>query len=168
MKIIHVFDLDDTLVHTTAKMWVCSGDYEFALSNEEFNDYELKPEEHYDYKEFNDAEILCNEQVTSWFMYMKKIFRSGGDVCILSAREDPNMIKSLLDKHKLQDFPIDMIFCIGDPDKNYKIEDEKAKIIKKLQEQGYTHFWVYDDNEKNLNTISLLSNDKMKIFTIKI
>ena len=49
---LHVFDIDDTLFHTTAKIHVKNreGKTVRTLSNSEFNDHKLPAHHHYDFK----------------------------------------------------------------------------------------------------------------------
>ena len=56
---ILLFDVDDTLVHTSARIWIKRPDgTEFSISNAEFNTYKFQPGEEADYREFNDPAIL--------------------------------------------------------------------------------------------------------------
>ena len=56
-KSLHVFDIDDTLLHTTAKIHVKDKDNKHvqSLSNQEFNDHKLKHDHHYDFSEFKSS-----------------------------------------------------------------------------------------------------------------
>ena len=50
---IMLFDLDDTLIHTTAEILLFKdGKFVRKISNTEFNDYVLKPGESFDFAEF--------------------------------------------------------------------------------------------------------------------
>ncbi len=56
-KGLHVFDVDDTLFHTTAKIRVMKGKKQVAaLSNSEYNTHTLPKGHTYDYSEFRSAE----------------------------------------------------------------------------------------------------------------
>ena len=56
-KDLVIFDIDDTLLHTTAKIRVIKdGRPVRELTNQEFNNYKLQPGEEFDFGEFRDAE----------------------------------------------------------------------------------------------------------------
>jgi FMN phosphatase YigB (HAD superfamily) len=56
-RILTIFDIDDTLFHTTAKIKVVKdGEVVRTLTNQEFNNYELQDGEDYDFGEFRNAE----------------------------------------------------------------------------------------------------------------
>ena len=56
-KSLHVFDIDDTLLHTNAMVHVKdkNNNHVKTLSNQEFNDHNLKHGHHYDFSEFRSA-----------------------------------------------------------------------------------------------------------------
>jgi FMN phosphatase YigB (HAD superfamily) len=50
---ILLFDVDDTLIHTTAQIGVLkNGKLLKKITNDEFNEYKLKPGESFDFSEF--------------------------------------------------------------------------------------------------------------------
>jgi hypothetical protein len=54
-----IFDIDDTLLHTTARIRVVkNGAVVRELTNQEFNTYTLAPGEEFDFGEFRSAESL--------------------------------------------------------------------------------------------------------------
>jgi len=57
---LHVFDIDDTLVHSTAKVHVKDhhGRTVKTLSASEYNTHKLAPGHHYDYHEFKSADVF--------------------------------------------------------------------------------------------------------------
>ena len=57
-----IFDIDDTLLHTTALIAVLKdGKVVHRLTNQQFNTYELKDGESFDYSEFRNAEKFNKE-----------------------------------------------------------------------------------------------------------
>ena len=60
-----IFDVDDTLINTTAAVNIVkNGKIIKSLSNGEYNTYELKPGEKFDYSEFRDPDLLSKETFT--------------------------------------------------------------------------------------------------------
>ena len=62
---LYVFDIDDTMFHTTAKVGVMdkSGKIIKRLSSADFTDYKLAPDERYDYSEFRNADKFHGMQL---------------------------------------------------------------------------------------------------------
>ena len=64
---LHVFDVDDTLFHTTAKVKVMRGNKHVAsLSNSEYNTHTLPKGHHYDYTEFRDADVATTGELRAF------------------------------------------------------------------------------------------------------
>lgn len=67
-KSMHLFDLDDTLIRTEARVWVLDGGGATltALSPAEFSLYRPKPGESFDFREFSDLGILSRGIVVKY------------------------------------------------------------------------------------------------------
>lgn len=95
-KSIHLFDLDDTLIQTSAKIWVkdALGEVVTALLPSEFTTYNPKTGEVFDFREFSDLGILSRGIVVK---YTKTIIESilkygtNSDFGILTARADKKL-----------------------------------------------------------------------------
>jgi FMN phosphatase YigB (HAD superfamily) len=62
LRSLVIFDIDDTLLHTTAKIRVIkNGQTVRELTNQQFNNYELQPGEEFDFGEFRSAEKFNRE-----------------------------------------------------------------------------------------------------------
>ena len=88
-----IFDIDDTLFHTTAKIKVVKdGKVIKSLTNQEFNSYKLQPGEQFDFGEFRNAEKFRRESqpIAPMIAKLKAILRNAGDskVIMLTARAD--------------------------------------------------------------------------------
>ena len=63
---LFIFDLDDTLFKTTAKVIVRKkNNIMRKLSNAEYSNYQLQDHEYYDFSEFKDANINYNGDLTN-------------------------------------------------------------------------------------------------------
>ena len=83
---ILLFDVDDTLIHTSAQIWIKSSDgSERSISNQEFNDYKIKPGEELDFREFNSQKILDNDIPTKYLNTLKKEYAKGTHIGIITA-----------------------------------------------------------------------------------
>ena len=106
---IVVFDLDDTLVITDAKIKVCdhfTGKC-FSLTPEEFNEFEAKKQHELDFTDFSDIEIMKAGKLIEYYLNIfKRNYKKGIAVGIVTARDDREMIYKWLREHV--GFRIDM------------------------------------------------------------
>lgn len=166
---LHVFDVDDTLFHTTAKIRVMRGDKQVAsLSNSEYNTHKLPPGHHYDYSEFRSAEKFDSESKPNQRMLSKmkslhdKTKASGGKVIINTARADFDDKDKFLGTFKKHGVDIDNIHVhrAGNDKGEGTVAEKKANIIRKHLESGkYGNASLYDDSEQNLNHFLNLKKD---------
>lgn len=161
-----IFDVDDTLIHTTASILVMKGDKPIKkLTNAEYNDYRLKPGEWFDYSEFDDPKILRKETFTKYWDTLKREYAKGTHISILTARSIGSEIREFF-LHNGIDIKPQLVFAVGDPKLGLtgSVQDRKAKIIGDLALLGYKTIVFFDDNEGNLQTAKALE----KKFNIKI
>jgi len=88
-----IFDIDDTLFHTTAKINVIKdGNIVRTLTNQEFNNYKLQPGEEFDFGEFRNAEKFAKESepIKPMINTLKRILDRAANtkVIMLTARAD--------------------------------------------------------------------------------
>jgi len=172
-KII-VFDLDDTLVITDAKIKVCnkkSGEC-FALTPEEFNEYEKHADHELDFDDFKSLEIMkAGKMIDYYLKIFKEAYKQKLAVGIVTARDDREMIYTWLREHVGFKIDKDLIFAVNDPVHKYKgaISDRKKAAFKELIDMGYTDFQFYDDDTANLELVKSLESeyDGINISTIK-
>ena len=172
-KII-VFDLDDTLVITDAKIKVCnkkSGEC-FALTPEEFNEYEKHADHELDFDDFKSLEIMkAGKMIDYYLKIFKEAYKQKLAVGIVTARDDREMIYTWLREHVGFKIDKDLIFAVNDPVHKYKgaISDRKKAAFKELIDMGYTDFQFYDDDMANLKLVKSLESEYegINISTIK-
>ena len=171
---ILVFDLDDTLVISSAKIKVCNkktGEC-YSLTPEEFNTYERGEHEELNFDEFKSLEIMKAGKLIHYYLKIfKEAYRSGIAVGIVTARDDRNMIWTWLREHVGYRIDKDLIFAVNDPIHKYRgnISDRKKSAFKDLIEMGYSDMQFYDDDDANLKLVKSLENefDGINISTIK-
>lgn len=170
-KRILLFDIDDTLIHTTAKIGVLkNGKLIKKLHNSEFNEYKLKSGESFDFSEFDDSELLNREEFTKYWRTLKREYMKGTHIGILTARGNCDMIFNFF-KNKGIEIKRSLVFAVGDPrlELNGSIAQKKAKVISKLVSLGYNTLVFFDDSETNLNFAKDLENKyDIKIITVKV
>ena len=172
-KII-VFDLDDTLVITDAKIKVCDkkGNKCFELTPEEFNEYEANPDHEVDFSDFKSLEIMKAGRMIEYYLKIfKEAYRNKLAVGIVTARDDKMMIYKWLREHVGFKIDKDLIFAVNDPVHKFKgnISDRKKAAFIELMELGYTDFQFYDDDTANLKLVKSLEDEYegISISTIK-
>ena len=169
-KII-LFDLDDTIIHTTAEIMVMKGgECIKKLSNSEFNDYVLKPGESFDFGEFNDPNILAKSEFTKYWNTLKREYRKGTHIGILTARSDSAMIDKFFINNGI---PIknELVMAINDPELGLTgtVQQKKAEAIGILANAGYKLFIFFDDNEPNLKAAKALEKEfDITVQTVKV
>jgi hypothetical protein len=171
---ILVFDLDDTLVISAAKIKVCNkktGEC-YSLTPEEFNTYEKGEHEELNFDEFKSLEIMKAGKLIDYYLKIfKEAYRSKLAVGIVTARDDHKMIYRWLREHVGFRIDNDLIFAVNDPVHNFKgsISDRKKQAFKELIDMGYNDLQFYDDDDANLKLVKSLESeyDGINISTIK-
>ena len=85
-----VYDIDETLFHTTSRIIVRSDNGIKYLSNSEYNTYTLQTGESFDFTEFSNSKVFfeqskpMQDQIDS----LKSDMKLGNDVYIVTARDD--------------------------------------------------------------------------------
>lgn len=169
-KII-LFDLDDTLIHTTAEIMIIKDNKCIKkLSNSEFNDYILKPGESFDFGEFDDPEILAGSKFTQYWKTLKREYCKGTHIGILTARSDCSMIKKFFLNNGIR-IKDELVIAINDSSLGLKgtIQQRKAEAIGILANAGYDLFVFFDDNDPNLKAAKQLEKTyNITVQTVKV
>jgi FMN phosphatase YigB (HAD superfamily) len=169
-KII-LFDLDDTIIHTTAEIMIMQdGKIVRKISNKEFNNYTLKANETFNFGEFEDPNILAREEFTKYWKTLKTEYNKGTHIGILTARGNCQMIKQFFANNGIR-IKDELIIAINDPELGLKgsIQDKKAEAISILAKGGYNLFIFFDDNEPNLRAAKKLEKAyNIKVQTVKV
>lgn len=168
---IILFDIDDTLIRTTAQIRILkNGKIIKKISNAEYNEYKLGPGEEFDYTEFDDPNILDNEEFTKYWSTLKREYRKGTHIGIITARGDCDMIYNFFKKKGIE-IKRELIFAIGDPKLQLtgSIAVRKSTIISKLAWLGYRTFIFFDDNAANLKSAKQLEKKyNIRVITVKV
>jgi FMN phosphatase YigB (HAD superfamily) len=161
-----IFDIDDTLFHTTAKIKVVkNGQVIRSLTNQEFNNYQLRPGEEFDFGEFRDAEKFRQESkpIDHMLEELKTILsHTQGKVIMLTARADFDDKETFLKKFK--DHGIDMsrihVHRAGNLPGTSMPADKKAVWVRRYLDTGrYDQVSLYDDSVANLRVFKSLKKE---------
>lgn len=150
-KRLCIFDFDDTLVETDAKIYVTtSNNKKFVLTPGEYSVYEQMPDDKFDYSEF---EKLVNPRVIKWtYKIIKQAHEKHGpnNVVILTARGVDKPIYEFLKSINLHDIGV---VALGSPDP----VDKANWIALRLQRNDVHHIEFFDDSHANIEAVRQLA-----------
>lgn len=162
-----IFDIDDTLFHTTAEIKVVkNGKIVRSLNNQEFNNYELQPGESFDFGEFRDAEKFNKESrpIRPMIAKLKAMLKNAGDskIIMLTARADFDNKEKFLDTFKR--YGIDMsrvhVHRAGNLPGDAIPAEKKAVWVRRYLDTGlYSRVRLYDDSRTNLRVFKELEKE---------
>ena len=164
--ILTIFDIDDTLFHTTAKINVVKdGEVVRSLTNQEFNNYELQDGEEYDFGEFRNAEKFRQESepIGPMLDELKTILdHTRGKVIMLTARADFDDKETFL--QTFADHGIDMskihVHRAGNlPGKGGPAEKKAVWVRRYLDTGKFNQVSLYDDSVTNLRVFKELEQE---------
>lgn len=162
-----IFDIDDTLFHTTAKIAVIKNGKKIKdLTNQQFNTYKLGAGETFDYSEFRDAAKFNAESKPIGRMLDKaKIILKNAQrnpnskVIIVTARNDFDNKEIFLDTFRKHGLDIDKVRVeragkIGDVS---DVAFKKVIIIRNyLLTKQFSRVRLFDDSMANLKAFAKL------------
>ena len=165
-----IFDIDDTLFHTTAQIAVKKdGKVIRKLTNNEFNTYTLKVGEEFDFSEFRDAHKFYHESKPIQRMMAKakailanSVKNPNSKVVIITARANFDDKDKFLATFRKYGFDIDKVRV----ERAGNIEGEiipafkKAIIIRNyLNTKQYSKVRLFDDSMSNLKEFLRLKTE---------
>jgi phosphoglycolate phosphatase-like HAD superfamily hydrolase len=168
-----VFDLDDTLVKTDAKIKIVNahtGKVIKTMTPEEFNFYVASPGKFLSFEEFDDPEILRQGKFIS--AVIKKLLsyhRRRIPVAIVTARSNTKLIRDFFSGRGINIHP-DLVIAVSDPAQGLSgtIAEKKLEALKRLRKYGLEHFTFFDDNEDNLRLAKELEKTGASVELIKV
>jgi hypothetical protein len=163
-----IFDIDETLFHTKAKVGVVKdGKVIRKLDNQEFNTYERKPGETYDFGEFRSAEVFRRTSVPIVRMIekAKAIVKANKNphsrAIICTARADFDDKHMFLQTFRDHGLPIDDMHVerAGNLGVDSSAEAKKVIFRKYLNTKNYVKLRLYDDAMTNLKAFLDLKSE---------
>ena len=158
-----IFDIDDTLFHTTATINVKKdGKVIRNLTNQEFNTYKLGKGEEFDFAEFKNAEKFAKESqpIGKMLEKAKAIIAhsektANSKVVIITARDDFDDKEKFLDTFRKHGIDIDKVRV----ERAGKIKSIEGPDVKKyiiihnmLTTKQFSRVRLFDDSITNLKT----------------
>ncbi|CAB4123252.1 Cytidine and deoxycytidylate deaminase domain containing protein [uncultured Caudovirales phage] len=169
-----IWDIDDTLMHTTARVFVVEpSGRRRHLSASEFNSYELRPGEKYDFAEFTDSKLFYDTSKP-----IEKIWRTaqntlanigkrpGSRMIVVTARaefDNTSLFLKTFEKHGMDMSKVKVYTVAG--------ASNKKPLIKRLLLKGnFTEARLFDDHPGNLRDFLSLHQDfpdiRLKAFAV--
>lgn len=156
-----IFDIDETLFHTTAKIAVLKdGKLVRHLDNQQFNTYQLKAGETYDFSEFRSAEKFNKESKPINNMMAKAIAilknsqkNPLSKMIILTARANFDNKETFLDTFRKYGLDIDKVRVerAGNINDLHGIDTKKFVIVYNyLKTNQFGKARLFDDSKSNL------------------
>ena len=167
-KNLVIFDIDDTLMHTTAQIKVVdkTGKVLRSLTNQEFNHYTLKPGEQFDFGEFKDAEKFNRESqpIEPMMNRLKDVLDNApnANAIMLTARSDFDNKEKFLDTFRQHGIDMGRVHVhrAGNLPGDEIPAEKKAVWVRKYLNTGlYKGVWLYDDSRTNLKVFKELKKE---------
>jgi len=158
LRKIRVFDFDDTLAYTDAKIGVPSEG--LRLSTREFAKYSQDhPDEIYDYTEFRQGQLM-NPRPTAFFRtaFKQIVAKGDSDIMILTARPNVQEIKDFLSQH----MDADKLIIVGGAGEPQLKKREIAKLL-----DDYDDIRFYDDSVANIESVRKIGDPRIKVQIVK-
>lgn len=157
-----VFDFDDTLAFTNARVHVlspCKSQVMASLTPQEFNTHKLNAGESFDFSDFDRASFILNGTPSKLIDLAKEVFSEGHSVFILTARND--CVSSAIAEW-LTDFGIVAreVHCVGE--KGTDIAKAKRKVLLSIIE-NFDRVWFFDDDARNIELAKKLKLKAKKV-----
>jgi hypothetical protein len=169
-----VFDLDDTLIISSAKINVLdpnTGEILKSLTPAEFNFFKPVKGSKMSFEEFESYEILKKAHfIMDVLEQLKDFYTKGVHVSIVTARSNSAMIRRFFYENGIDIHP-DLVIAVNDPQYGFKgsIAERKKQALNGLVEQGYSDFIFFDDNEENLSLAKEIEKEKdVTVKTVKV
>ncbi len=167
-----IFDIDETLFLTKARVQVAKeGKIVRILDNQQYNSYQLKKGESFQYGEFKSAKIFkeTSTPIAKVIKRAKRIIhfatRKGSKVIIVTARQDMDDKKLFKEAFKAQGIDIGRVYVerAGNIGKKTASENKVVIFKKYLDTEHYARIRLFDDDKNNLKAFFSLQEEYPKV-----
>ena len=167
-----IFDIDETLFHTKAKVQVFKeGKVVKILDNQKYNSYQLRKGESFDYGQFKSAKIFkeTSTPIAKVIKRAKRIIhfatRKGSKVIIVTARQDMDDKKLFKEAFKAQGIDIGRVYVerAGNIGKGTASENKVVIFRRYLDTGRYARIRLFDDDKNNLNAFLSLKKQYIDV-----
>ena len=164
MKVLHIFDFDDTLIKSDSSVRITHADKKVSvMSSEQYAKYKEKPGDVFDFSEF-DTYPLGAEIIEPVFNQLKSSINRDGieSTIILTARSNPEPVSRFLLDNGIEGIKV---VAVGSSNPL----DKALYIMSKLKEEDTDLVRVFEDNVKNIREIrKMMVDGKTRLQTHRI
>ena len=167
MTSLTIFDIDETLFHTSARVQVIKDNKVIrTLDNVEYNNYELRYGEEYDFSQFKSSEAFketskpMTKMIKKARAVIENLNQDDSKVIFVTARTDLDDRDLFISTFNAQG--IDMSKVYVERAGNLGIDTVKAKttVFRKYLDTGkYRTIRLFDDSMDNLTALMSLNHD---------
>lgn len=167
-----IFDIDDTLFRTSAKIKILNKDTDEHryISSADYNTYQLKPNEEYNYDEFRDSKKFAYESKPIHKMLNKAKILLGlvlrnpkSKMVVITAREnfdDKKLVLDTLNKHGIDTKHVRIERAGNIKDIDTSIAFKKNIIIRNyIKANNYYNVKLFDDSMNNIKEFLKLKSE---------
>ena len=167
-KGLTIFDIDETLFHTKAKINVKKdGKVISSLNNMDFNTYKLKDGESFDFGQFKSAKVFNTtstpiaKMITKAKAIIRNSIKKGSKVIVVTARGDMDDKKLFVNTFKAQGLDMDNVYIerAGNIGLDSAAKNKEVVFRKYLDTGLYKRIRLFDDAIENLKALTSLKND---------
>lgn len=172
-KKIVIFDLDDTLISSDAKINIfdCeTNDLLHSLTPSQFNYHVRGSAQYCNFDDFDCEKILGKSRILkNSFRSFKRYYDNQTPLSIITARSNKKIIIDFLKSKNITLKP-SLIYAVSNPDSGFtgNISQRKKQAIQDLIHKGYRDIVFYDDNLENLTVATELINEFISIKIIHV
>ena len=148
MKVLHIFDFDDTLIQSDSSVYITHGDgTKSALSSDEYATYDEQPDDIMDFSDF-DTYPENAELIEDVFLELQNAISRDGlnSVVILTARGQSRPVEQFLSDNGITGIEV---HATASSDPRRKAE----YVLSRIKEEGIDLIRVFEDNARNIREI---------------
>jgi len=167
-KGLTIFDIDETLFHTKAKIDVLhNGKKIKSLNNIQFNTYKLRKGETFDFGQFKSAEIFnktatpIGKMIAKAKMIIKNATKKGSKVIVVTARGDMDDRDLFIKTFEAQGIDMSNVYVerAGNIGLDNSAKNKEVVFRKYLDTGLYKRIRLFDDAMENLLALTSLKNE---------
>ena len=167
-KGLTIFDIDETLFHTKAKINVKKdGKVISSLNNMDFNTYKLKDGESFDFGQFKSAKVFNTtstpiaKMITKAKAIIRNSIKKGSKVIVVTARGDMDDKKLFVNTFKAQGLDMDNVYIerAGNIGLDSAAKNKEVVFRKYLDTGLYKRIRLFDDAIENLKALTSLKKE---------
>lgn len=167
-KGLTIFDIDETLFHTKAKIGVLrNGKIIKQLNNVQFNTYKLQKGETFDFGQFKSAEIFyktstpIGKMIAKAKIIIKNATKKGSKVIVVTARGDMDDRDLFIKTFEAQGIDMSNVYVerAGNIGLDSSAKNKEVVFRKYLDTGLYTRIRLFDDAMENLLALTSLKGE---------